>query len=349
MPAAQGQTFGVRFHRPSRNWPGNPFKFQGPGQVVVQPDFVLVCGASQRSFRFPKREEHRLRKVDIVNVRTEAEDVIFDVVGVDGSEELGFSSADRATAQRIAALLPARQTEAFAVAHAESEVFHDRIDYWSPSTPLLWVLLALNIGIYLWMWEQRRSVADIPWRYFIGWGGGIEALLRAQQLIFWGSNVGQLTLHGEPWRLFTSMFLHGSLVHLLFNMVALWQVGGLVERIFGSLRFAGLYVLSGLAGSLASVLWNPHVNSVGASGAIFGIIGGLLAFIGRPSSGVPPTVVQNLRGSILPFLLFNIAAGFAYPHTDNAAHIGGLAGGWLAGHLLARSLHVPAKGSTGRG
>jgi membrane associated rhomboid family serine protease len=58
---------------------------------------------------------------------------------------------------------------------------------------------------------------------------------------------------------------------------------------------------------------------------------------------VPPTVVKDLQGSLLPFLLFNIVAGFVYPHTDNAAHLGGLASGWLAGHLLARSLHVPAQ------
>jgi membrane associated rhomboid family serine protease len=339
----QGSVFDVRFHYGRRSWPTNPFRFTGAGQVAIETDFVHVRGTSQRSFRFPKREEHRVRKVDIVNVRTEAEDVIFDVVGVDDLRELGFCAADRTSAARIAALLPTRQTEAFAVAHAEREVFHDRIDYWSPSTPLLWILLAVNVGIYLWMWEQRRGVAGIPWYYMIGWGGGIEALLRSQQLVFWGSNVGRLTLHGQPWRLFTSMFLHGSLLHLGFNMLALWQVGAMVERIFGSMRFAVLYLLSGLAGSLASVLWNPHVNSVGASGAIFGIIGGLLAFIGRPSSGVPPTVVQNLRGSILPFLLFNIVAGFLYPHTDNAAHIGGLAGGWLAGHLLARPLHVPGQ------
>jgi membrane associated rhomboid family serine protease len=130
------------------------------------------------------------------------------------------------------------------------------------------------------------------------------------------------------------------------NMFALWQAGQLVERIFGSLRFAGLYLLAGVGGSLGSMLWgllSQHpVNSVGASGAIFGIIGGLFAFIGREHSGVPPTVVRDLRSSIAPFLLFNIGAGFLYPHTDNAAHIGGLIGGWLAGHLLARSLHVPA-------
>jgi membrane associated rhomboid family serine protease len=82
---------------------------------------------------------------------------------------------------------------------------------------------------------------------------------------------------------------------------------------------------------------------VGASGAIFGIIGGLLAFIRRPDSGVPATIVKDLRGSLGGFLLFNIAAGLVYPHTDNAAHIGGLVGGYLAGHLLARSLHVPGQ------
>jgi rhomboid protease GluP len=242
---------------------------------------------------------------------------------------VGFSTADAQAAKAIAALLPARQTEEFAVAHAEREEFHDRIDYWSPSTPVTWTLLALNIGIFLLMWWQRRSVVDPA--------GVFESL----QLVTWGSNVGRLTLGGEWWRLFTSMFLHGSLLHLGFNMLVLYQAGQLAERIFGSLRFTGLYLIAGLCGSLGSVLWNPHVNSVGASGALFGLVGGLLAFIRREHSGVPPTVVKDLQGSLLPFLLFNIVAGFIYPHTDNAAHIGGLAGGWLAGHLLARSLHVP--------
>jgi len=172
-------------------------------------------------------------------------------------------------------------------------------------------------------------------------GRNADAVAQAFQLVAWGSNVGRLTLNGEWWRLVTSMFLHGNLLHLAFNMFALWQVGQLVERIFGSARFVALYMAAGICGSLASVLWNPFASSVGASGAIFGIIGGLLAFIQRKDSGVPPTVVADLRGSILPFLLFNLTAGFLYPHTDNAAHIGGLVGGWVAGHLLARSLHVP--------
>jgi rhomboid protease GluP len=327
MPGSD--VFEVRFHAGGANWPANPFRFRGKGQLAIEPDFVLVRGSSHRSFRFPKREEHRLRKVDIVNVRLDGRDLRFDVLGVRETLTVGCSAADAQAAKAIAALLPARQTDAFAVAHAEREEFHDRIDYWSPSTPVTWTLLALNIGIFLLMWWQRRGLADPA------------GVFESMQLMAWGSNVGRLTLGGDWWRLLTSMFLHGSLLHLGFNMLVLYQAGQLAERIFGSLRFTGLYLIAGLCGSLGSVLWNPHVNSVGASGALFGLVGGLLAFIRREHSGVPPTVVKDLQGSLLPFLLFNIVAGFVYPHTDNAAHIGGLAGGWLAGHLLARSLHVP--------
>jgi rhomboid protease GluP len=341
-------TFDVRFHAGRANWPANPFHFQGKGQVEVEPDFVLVRGTSHRSFRFPVRAEHRLRMVDIVNVHTDGGDVHFHVLGVRENLAVGFSTPDAATAQRIVASLPTRRTEAFAIAHAERNDFHDRIDYWSPSTPALWTLLALNIGIYFLMWLVRRNLPGGAMGSMLGWGwnSNYDAMLRSVQLVDWGSNVGRLTLHGQWWRLVTSLFLHGSILHLAFNMIALWQVGQLVERLFGSLRFTALYMIAGVSGSLASVMWNAHVNSVGASGAIFGIVGGLLAFTRRENSGVPPTVVQDLRGSLLPFLVFNLAAGFLYPHTDNAAHIGGLVGGWLAGHLLARSLHVPAERRT---
>jgi membrane associated rhomboid family serine protease len=376
--------FDVRFYRGGANWPSNPFRFQGRGQVAIEPDFVVVRGSSHRSFRFPKAGEERLRKVDIVNVRTAGEDVIFDLVGVQGMQEVGFSTAGPEAARTIAASLPTRCTPEFEVAHAEREVFHDRIDYWSPSTPVIRTLLAANIAVFLLMWLERQgfgppwfkplpgwdSIAALQdhlqlWKQgllnvigtkqwglllasFTGWAPELRPALLSAQLVKWGSNLPRMTLGaGEWWRLLTSAFVHGNLLHLAMNMFALWQAGQLVERIFGSLRFAGLYLLAAVGGSVGSLLWgllsHHPVNSVGASGAIFGIIGGLFAFIGREHSGVPPTVVRDLRSSVGPFLLFNIGAGFLYPHTDNAAHIGGLVGGWLAGHLLARSLHVPAQ------
>jgi membrane associated rhomboid family serine protease len=338
--------FDVRFYMAGAKWPANPYGFRGQGTLEFQPDFLFLRGSSQRSFRLPERREERIRMVDIVNAYANGQDVYFDVLGVKGDVTVGFSVADADTARRIVSRLPTRQLEAFVREHEENAVFHDRIDYWSPSTPLIWGLLTANIGIFVLMWYARQHYqAELagPLRHLFALRPEFAASLHAHQLVEWGSNYGRRTLGGEWWRLASSMFLHGSIWHLGFNMLALWQVGRVTERIFGSTRFAGLYLLAGLSGSIASVLWNPQVNSVGASGAIFGIIGGLLAFLGRPNSGVPPTVVSELRSSLVPFLLFSLWMGFIYPHTDNAAHIGGLAGGWLAGHLLARSIHLPGQ------
>jgi rhomboid protease GluP len=329
MPAGSGDNFKVRFYVDGRYRPENPFRFFGDGEIAFEPDFVTVSGRRYQFIGDGRPETHRLRVVDIVNVQTDGKSMWFDVLGVKEDVTVGFGVPDPATIERLLALLPGRQTEAFAIAHADQEVFHDRIDQLSPRTPVIWVLLTLNILIFALM-QLDPSGRGSPFA-------------QAEKLVRWGSNAGPLTLRGEWWRLVTSMFLHGGLLHIAFNMFALWQAGRLVERMFGSIRFMGLYLIAGLCGSLASVLWNSHVNSVGASGAIFGIIGGLLAFIGRSDSGVPATIVKDLRGSLTGFLLFNIVAGFVYPHTDNAAHLGGLLGGYLAGHLLARSLDVPVK------
>jgi rhomboid protease GluP len=324
-----GETFEVQFRAGGRRRTGNAFNFNGKGSVTIEPDFVIVRGRRHRTLRTGVPEEHRLRAVDIVNARSDGRELEFDVIGVKNDITIGFDAVDKAAAYRILDLLPTRQTEAFAIAEADREVFHDRIDHWTPRTPVVWTLLAINIVVFVLMSLDTSSTAS--------------ATAEGLKLVRWGSNAGLLTLRGQWWRLVTSMFLHGGLMHIAFNMFALWQVGRLVERMFGSARFIGLYMIAGVCGSLASVLWNPHVNSVGASGAIFGIIGGLLAFIRRPDSGVPGTIVKDLRGSLTGFLLFNIAAGLVYPHTDNAAHIGGLVGGYLAGQLLARSLHVPGQ------
>src|SRR4051812_6382321 len=130
-------SFNARFHLGGRNWPRNPYGLQGPGAIVLEPDFVTVRGRNHSSFRLPKWAEHRLRMVDIVNVRTEGPDLRFDLVGVKGNMTVGFTLDDDDAARRLAALLPTRQTEEFARAYAEREAFHDRIDYWSPSTPVI--------------------------------------------------------------------------------------------------------------------------------------------------------------------------------------------------------------------
>jgi rhomboid protease GluP len=359
---AGAHVFTVRFHL-GGNWPSNPYALQGKGSIALEPEFVTVRGRAHLTFRLPKWVEHRLRVADIFNVRTEGPDLHFEVAGAKGKLSVGCTLQDADAAKRLAAMLPERQTEAFAQAErrraeeraradAEHHTFHDRIDYWSPSTPVIWTLLALNIGIYLLMaWQRHKhgvplTTAILSWGP--GQGGQMDAVLRAYQLEPWGSNKSWLTMHGQPWRLVTSMFIHGFFLHLLLNMITLWQAGQLVERMFGSLRFLTLYLVAGVCGSLASALWQPLGNSVGASGAIFGVIGGLLAFMRREDSGIPPSVVKELRASVAPFLLFSLTVGVVYPHTDNACHLGGLVGGFVAGHLLARSLHMPGQGTEQR-
>lgn len=162
-------------------------------------------------------------------------------------------------------------------------------------------------------------------------------------LIRWGANYGPKTTQGEWWRLFTCMFLHIGLLHLLVNMVALWNVGSFMERLLGSTGFLALYVLAGLLGSVASVAWNPFVISAGASGAIFGLIGGLLAFLVWYRDMQQHAFLAALRTNTLAFLGFNLIYGFIQPGIDMAAHLGGLAGGFGCGLALMSALTLASR------
>ena len=162
----------------------------------------------------------------------------------------------------------------------------------------------------------------------------------ALSYIDWGSNFAPLTARGEWWRLASATVLHFGPVHLLFNSWALWVIGAPVERLFGQLRFGAIYLAAGLAGSLASVAWNPLVNSAGASGAVFGIIGAQLAFFLRDGHRIPAPLVRAQRNSTLGFIAYSVIFGFIVPGIDNAAHLGGLFTGTALGWALARPLGV---------
>src|SRR4029453_17866843 len=160
-------------------------------------------------------------------------------------------------------------------------------------------------------------------------------------LIQWGANYGPRTTQGEWWRLFTCMFLHIGVLHLVFNMRALWNVGGFMERWLGSSSFLVLYLLAGLLGSVASVAWNPFVVSAGSSCAIFGLVGGLLAFLVRPRAMQQHASLAALRTNTLVFLGFNLVYGFIQQGIDMAAHIGGLVGGFVCGWGVRPSPLLP--------
>jgi rhomboid protease GluP len=158
---------------------------------------------------------------------------------------------------------------------------------------------------------------------------------RAIDLAMWGANHLPLTIE-QPWRLLAATFLHGGILHLAFNMWALWDTGRLAERFYGNLQLALIYLVAGLSGSVASLFFAARTGvSVGASGAIFGVVGCLLAAIFTKAHKLPPVLVQSMRSSMLMFVGFSLFMGFTAGFIDNAAHIGGLAGGFLMGMVLA--------------
>lgn len=157
-----------------------------------------------------------------------------------------------------------------------------------------------------------------------------------QDLVHWGANFGPYTVNGQWWRLLTSVFVHGGLLHIAFNMWCLWDLGRLAESVYGHWTFAIAYLICGVAASLASLWWNPGVLSVGASGAIFGIAGALIASFYLGEFSLPRPALAGTLRSLLIFAGYNLFFGAVISHIDNAAHIGGLVMGLILGALIAR-------------
>jgi len=158
-----------------------------------------------------------------------------------------------------------------------------------------------------------------------------------QSLLEWGANFRPATLAGQWWRLFTAMFLHIGILHLLLNMYALLYIGVLLEPYLGRTRFLAAYLLSGLAASVTSLWWHDLIISAGASGAIFGMYGVFLALL--TTNLLDKSVQKALLASIAIFVGYNLLYGLR-PDSgiDNAAHIGGLISGLLIGYAFIPSL-----------
>src|SRR5579863_663193 len=172
-------------------------------------------------------------------------------------------------------------------------------------------------------------------------GGILE--ISGQVSVHYGANFGPYTLSGEWWRLVTYMFLHGGIMHIAFNMWCLWDLGALCESLYGRWTFLCIYLVTGIAGGLASVAWNPGVLSVGASGAIFGLAGALAASFYLGEFSLPRIAISGTFRSLAFFIGFNILLGFGFNifsggsgGIDNACHIGGLVSGAALGALIAR-------------
>jgi membrane associated rhomboid family serine protease len=151
-------------------------------------------------------------------------------------------------------------------------------------------------------------------------------------LVHFGALVPRLVEQGQWWRLFTVMFLHASIPHIFFNMLSLVIVGMVTERLYGSLRFLAIYLGAGLIGAATSFLFavltgDTNMVAVGASGAIFGIVGALLTLRFQRSDIIPASIRNRISVSMIPIVVLNLFLGLTTQYIDNSAHIGGLLGG----------------------
>ena len=187
--------------------------------------------------------------------------------------------------------------------------------------PVTLLLIAANAVIFLLMLNA---------------GAGLWHSNNGVQLA-WGANFGPATQDGQWWRLGSALFLHFGLIHIVMNLWALWDGGLLVERIYGHLRFAVIYFVSGLSGNLLSlVIQGNDAVSGGASGAIFGIYGALLIYLWRERRLLDRHEFRWLFWAGSAFTCVSIGLGLIVPGIDNSAHIGGLLSGALIGTLLGR-------------
>jgi membrane associated rhomboid family serine protease len=189
----------------------------------------------------------------------------------------------------------------------------------SVAAPATMALIAINVVVYLITVSQ---------------GGGIN--LPGGQLFSDWALQGNAVSNGDWWRLVTTMFLHGSILHIAFNMLALYWLGTIVEQALGTPRFLLVYFVSGIAGS-AGALWfsTQYAVTVGASGAIFGLIGALLI--------LEYLATGSLMGQAMVLILINLAFTFAVPGISIGGHLGGLAGGIVATYALMRYRMPPRR------
>ena len=323
--AATCALFYVSFSDPARTSSQTPsansYRWYGNGDVVFLDRTVRFT--AQRHWR--RRAVQREFPLDTIeNVEQVESAVRLEIIDQGERRKVQLWAVNPNEAGAIARLLPGKKTETFAPELAERAAFVSTLIRITPNAPVTPALIAANALMFV--------IATAV-------GGGLLVSDPAV-MIRLGTDYTPLTLSGQWWRLLTSTFLHFGLLHVALNMWALYVNGLVAERIFGSVRYLAIYLVAGVTGSVASLLWHPIVNGAGASGAIFGVLGALLAFFLLRKGGLPASVVKAQRASAGVFVVYSLLGGVRYGGIDNAAHLGGLVGGFIMGLILARPLNT---------
>jgi len=194
--------------------------------------------------------------------------------------------------------------------------------FW-PSPPYVAVPLLIDLTVLVWLAMVLSGVSPTT--------------PTGHELVQWGSNVSTRTLHGEPWRLVTSLFVHGGVMHLALNMFSLWLLGLMLEQRVGAWRLLAVYLASGIAASAATVWYHASgINSTGASGAIFGLYGFMLVLLLSKKMVLDKSDRRAMLGLVIYLVLSNLISGLT-GNIDNIAHVGGLLMGLLVAGPLAVS------------
>jgi len=192
-------------------------------------------------------------------------------------------------------------------------------------TPVTTALVSINVAVFVAMTLTGVSPVEPT----------------TAQLVRWGANWGPLSLGLQPWRILSSNYLHVGIIHIGLNMWCLWNLGFLAERVFDPWTYVLTYTACGLSGSIASLWRHPMVPGAGASGAIFGLAGALIAALYLGHLPIPREAVRGTLRSLVAFAGYNLFFGAVVPAIDNSAHIGGLVCGLVLGAFLARHLMAP--------
>jgi len=199
------------------------------------------------------------------------------------------------------------------------------LDWFTPNICVCWIILGLNVAVFVAMLASGFNPDKAT----------------QQALLKWGADYGPLTVtRGEWWRVVTCMFVHLGFVHLGFNMLVLYQIGPVMERLLGNAGFLIVYLAAGIAGAISSLALNPYLVSAGASGAIFGLYGALIGFLVLRRDSVPKLALKRILTSAVIFLLYNAVYGVLRSGVDLAAHGGGLLAGVICGLVISTPINA---------
>ncbi|WP_431094934.1 rhomboid family intramembrane serine protease [Polaromonas aquatica] len=204
------------------------------------------------------------------------------------------------------------------------EDFEDRLKQLTPVTWALYGVVGVNVAVWL---------ANL--------GSGLSAFKPLpSDLLAWGANSAASVVEDRQyWRLLTAAFLHGGFLHLALNMLGLWEAGKQLNRLHGNFQFLLIYLGSALTGSALSLHFSAQQSvSVGASGAVFGVLGALLVAMHQHRGQIPGLTTRKVMTSQGVFLAYALVQGFSQQGIDNAAHVGGLVAGSVLAWLLTEKI-----------